>query len=443
MRDNTLEKNEKSGIMIENIKKILQSSLLKNTGIYTITSVINSAIPFFLLPILTRSMTPEDYGLVSMFTLLVTFAAPFVGLSVNGAITRKYYERESVNIWQYVFNCFLILVGSTLLTGLVLWIFSKPISVVSAFPLGSLWMIILYSFCQFTTSIILSLWQVQKKSFFYGLFTNIQTLINFTLSIILVVGLNLGWRGRVYGQVITLAFFAALTIIILMKNKWIRVSFNKEYMIDALKFGVPLIPHALSSSIISMTDRFFITNMVGLAATGVYTAGYQIGSIINLLAVSFNNAYVPWLFEKLKEDNYNTKVKIVKFTYLYYLGIFLLACILGFLAPPFLGAFLGKSFSESGKYVFWVAVGYAFNGMYFMVVNYIFYSKETKLLTMVTFVTSIINIILNYFFIKAFGAIGASQATTVVFALKFFMVWVLAAKVYKMPWKTALTVNKS
>ena len=65
------------------INRIIKSSLVKNTGIYIITSIINSAIPFLLLPILTRHMTPEDYGMVSMFLLLVSFATPFVGLNVN------------------------------------------------------------------------------------------------------------------------------------------------------------------------------------------------------------------------------------------------------------------------------------------------------------------------------------------------------------------------
>lgn len=425
------------------IRRILKSNLFKNTGVYTITSILNAAIPFLLLPILTRYLSPEDYGLLSMFLLLVSLVSPFVGLNVNGAITRKYYDQENTNIWQYVFNCFLILLSSTFIIGLVFWVFAEPIARVSSFPIRFLWMVVVYSFCQFTSSVLLALWQVQKKPFLYGLFNNIQTLVNVSLSILLVVVLKFGWQGRIYGQFVATVAFGVLSIVILIKNNWISISFNKQYIFNALIFGIPLIPHALSGSIISMTDRFFITNMVGLAATGVYTVGYQVGSVINLLASSFNNAYVPWLFEKLKENNHDTKIKIVKFTYLYFICIVLLALLLGSLAPYFLNAFLGKSFSESSTYVLWIAVGYAFNGMYFMVVNYVFYSQNTKLLAVVTFVTAIVNILLNYFFIKAFGAIGAAQATAVVYAVKFFMVWLLSAHVHKMPWKSALSLNKN
>ncbi len=112
----------------------------------------------------------------------------------------------------------------------------------------------------------------------------------------------------------------------------------------------------------------------------------------------------------------------------------MLALGLGILAPPLLSVFLGKTFNESSIYVMWVALGYAFNGMYLMVVNYIFYSQRTKSLAAVTFMTAILNVILNYFLIKKFGAIGAAQATTIVFAIKFIVVFILSAKVHDMPW---------
>ncbi|MDD3416506.1 MAG: oligosaccharide flippase family protein [Lachnospiraceae bacterium] len=416
------------------LKTLLKNSLLRATGIYTITSIINSAIPFLLLPILTRYLTPEDYGIVSMFTLLITFVSPFTGLSINGAISRQYYNKDEVDIWKYVFNCFLILITSTLFVSIIFFIFSKMISDLASFPSSYLWLVIVYSFSQFVVSIVLSLWQVQKKALRYGIFVNGQTLLNGVLSIAFVVSLNFGWKGRIYGQTIAVLVFAGFAIITLFKNKWITFSFNKKYILNALNFGVPLIPHALSGSIISMTDRVFITGMVGLAATGVYTVGYQVGSIINILAMSFNNAYIPWLYERLEKNDNTTKIKIVKFTYLYFVLIIFLAIVLGMIAPYALKIFLGESFNNSSIYVIWIALGYAFNGMYLMVVNYIFYAQKTKYLAMVTFFTAILNIILNYYFIKANGAIGAAQATTIIFLIKFLIVWILSDKVQRMPW---------
>ncbi|KZE38885.1 polysaccharide biosynthesis protein [Bhargavaea cecembensis] len=423
------------------LKKFKSNSLLNNTGIYTITSVVNKAIPFLFLPILTRYLSPEEYGLISMFALLVTFTSPFIGLSVNGAITRKYYNQENTNIWAYVFNSILILTSSTLLVGGLFYLFSDFIVKITSFPGRYLWLVIVFSLCQFLININLTLWQVQKKAFSYGLFMNLQTLLIVILSIVFVVLLGYGWKGSIYGQAIGVVLFAGIAVYIMLKNGWIDFKFNRSYLSHALAFGIPLIPHALSGAIISMTDRIFITNMVGLSATGIYTVGYQVGSIINVLALSFNNAYIPWLYEKLKKDDYHEKIKIVKFTYLYFVAIIVFSVIIGLFSPYLLNWFLGKSFIDSSQYVLWIALGYAFNGMYLMVVNYIFYSQRTKYLAIITFITSLINIALNYSLIKTYGAIGAAQATTIVFILKFLMVWIISAKVHNMPWRKVF--NKS
>jgi O-antigen/teichoic acid export membrane protein len=418
--------------MISNLHK---SRLFQNTGIYILTSIISAAIPFLLLPILTRYLSPEDYGIATMFSVLITLVSPFIGVNVNGAISRQYYEREQVDIWSYVGNCFYILLTSTILFGTIFFMLADTVSKITSFPTSMFWIVIVYSFSYFINSILLSIWQVQKLPLLYGGFQIAQTLLNLILSLIFITTFKFGWQGRVYGQFVAVVIFSALSLITLIRNKWIKFDFNIYYIKNALYFGIPLIPHALSGIIMSTTDRLMIANMVGLSATGIYTVGYQVGSIINLFAVSFNNAYVPWLYEKLKKDNYSTKVKIVKFTYLYFVLIIIGAIVLGLTALLFLKYVLGKSFIDSSFYVIWIALGYAFQGMYFMVVNYIFYGKKTTKLAWITFISAIINIVLNYFFIRKFGAIGAAQATSLVYLLKFMLVWYFASKVHEMPWK--------
>lgn len=414
------------------------NNLFKSAGVYTLTSVINKAIPFLLLPILTRYLSPGDYGIVSMFGVLVSFVAPFVGLSVNGAVARAYYEKDGLDIREYITNSLLVLFSSTLLVSIVFYFFAPIIAQISSVPSQILWMVIVISFGNFITAIVLTLWQVQVKPRQYGIYQISKTVLNLLLSLLLVVVVGLTWKGRLYAQVITAGIFVLLGFYLLYKNGWLKFQINKTYIKHALLFGVPLIPHALGGVIITMTDRIFITNMVGIETTGIYTVGYQIGTVINILAAAFNQAFVPWLYSKLNENNDKTKIKIVKFTYAYYAAILILAIGLSIIAPFFLRIFIGKQFGQSSIFVSWIAIGYAFNGMYFMIVNYIFYVKKTYLLAIVTFSTAILNIILNYFFINNFGAIGAAQATSIIYLLKFIAVWFLSAKVYKMPWKEVI-----
>lgn len=419
---------------LKNYRTLIDSKLFKSAGVYTLTSVINKSIPFFLLPILTRYLSPSDYGIVSMFGVLVSFVAPFTGLSIHGAIARMYYERDTIDIKEYVTNCIYILMTSTVLVSVAFYLFSGVIARISSVPMQVLWMVIVVSFGQFITRIVLTLWQVQVRPLQYGIYQISQTSLDMILSILLIIFVGLTWKGRLYAQLITLIIFVLIGFIVLLKNNWLKFNYNKTYLKHALSFGVPLIPHALGGVIMTMTDRIFITNMVGIETTGVYTVGYQIGMIINLLATSFNQAYVPWLYSKLKENILATKRRIVKFTYAYYLVIVLLAITLSLVAPPFLSFFVGKEFSQSSIFVTWIALGYAFNGMYLMTSSYIFYAQKTSYLAWVTFTSALLNIGLNVVLINKHGAIGAAQATTIIYLIKFILTWILSSKVYKMPW---------
>ena len=95
---------------------------------------------------------------------------------------------------------------------------------------------------------------------------------------------------------------------------------------------------------------------------------------------------------------------------------------------------LPESYQDSIKYIFWISLAYAFNGMYYMVVNYIFYVKKTSLLSITTIIMSIFHVILSFILIQYFDAMGAAYATFISFLLTFLIVWRLSAKVYEMPW---------
>lgn len=418
-----------------NFSNIVRHKLFKNSFVYTSSSVIRNAIPFFLLPVLTRYLTPTDYGTVATFEVLLTIAVVFVSLNMHGAVAVNFFKICKQELEVYIGNVVFILFISFVLTFSIVYILKTPFSNLIKFPEGWLPIIVVTALFQSVFTITVTLWQVEQKPLPYGIFQISQTVLNVTLSLIFVIALNWQWQGRLLGIIIASIIFGFISLFIVYRRKYIKLSFNKVYIKDALLFGIPLIPHALGGWIMTSIDRFFINSMVNVAETGIYTVGYQVGMIIYLLATSFNQAWSPFLFEKLKENNNVTKIRIVKFTYLYNVGIIVLALALSLVAPWFLEFFVSKGFQGAYKYVFWIALGYAANGMYFMVVNYIFYVKKTHILAWITFISAGINVILNYFLIKANGAIGAAQATTVSFFVSFILTWILSARVYKMPWR--------
>lgn len=353
---------------------------------------------------------------------------------MHGAVAVNFFKISKQELKVYIGNVAFIASISFLLTLSIIYAVKNPLSHLIKFPESWLPVVVVVALSQVITTLALTLWQVEQKPLPYGILQILRTLINVALSLLFVVALGWRWRGRLSGIIITSIIFAFVSAYMIHKRRYISLSFDKGYIKDALFFGIPLIPHALGGWITTSIDRIFINSMVSLAATGIYTVGYQVGMIIGLLATSFNQAWSPFLYEKLKENNYATKVRMVKFTYLYFISIIVMALVLSFIAPFLLKFFVDKSFYSAYKYVSWIALGYAATGMYYMVANYIFYVKKTYILSWITFFSAILNIFLNYFLIKINGAIGAAQATTITFFISFILAWILSAKVYKMPW---------
>lgn len=426
-----------SNVLYSMFDRIISSTLFRSASVYTIANTVNQALPFFLLPILTHYLMPEEYGLLSMFQVLVGFLNPFVGLSVFGAIRRQFYEQNTIDYQSYITSCLILILIATLITSVIIAVTSEIIYHFTLFPPEWLTAVMVFVVGQVLIHVLLVLWQGEERPVSYGTFQIGRSILNVGLSLVLVVFCGIGWKGRIVGQTGANATFASLALWLLWRGGRLNLRINLTYIKHALKFGVPLIPHAMGVFLISMTDRLFITNMVGIADTGIYTVGYQVGMIIGLLAASFNTAYVPWLFRNLKIESQANRLLIVRLTYGYFFLLLLGAAGLSWLGPLLIRLFMGVDYGGATSYVLWCAFGYAFNGMYMMVTAYIFYAEKTHLLAWVTFIAVGLNVVLNYLLIKLNGPLGAAQATVITFGVKFLLTWYLSDRVRPMPWRLA------
>ena len=413
----------------------MSKKLFKNSFIFILGDVLNKFVPFFMLPILTRYLTPEDYGIISIFTVTISILAVFVGLSVHGAINVNFFKLKKDNLKEYIGNTMIILNISMILVFILVFIFAPYI--VERLKIEKEWLFIavILAFAQFLTTINMLLWTAEQRPKPYSIYQVSQTLVTTSLSLILVVGFSMGWKGQLLAMTMSILVFSIISFTFIVKRGYLLFKVNKEYIEDALKFGIPLIPHALGNWVITGADRIMLVSLVGTMATGIYTVGYQFGLIIGVIVSAFNKAWSPYLFKILSSSPTEIeKLKIVKFTYFYFVFILTFSLFFSYVANLFIPYFLGEKFIQSSQYVIYFAFAFAFNGMYLMITNYIFYEKKTHILASLTFFTAILHMVLLYLLINLNGAIGAGQATLISFIISFILSWILSGRVYSMPW---------
>ena len=416
--------------------KLKNNHFLKAVSIYTISSFLNSGITFLLLPLLTRYLTSEQYGILAMINATVSVLIPFVGMSILTAIERQLVESDQIENSKYVFNSIIIFIISSILVGLIIFIMQDFVCRITGIPKRYLWIALAVAISDVIINIALVVMQFNNKPILFGLFKNSETVVNVGISILLVVVFRMALDGRLYGIVISKLIFLVIGFFVIKEFVGFNPTFRFDYIKDEiLNFGIPLIPTALKTSILTYLDRIFITNMKSVSETGLYSVGNQLSLPILFLAQAFNLAYLPWLYKKLKLGNKAEDKKIIKLTYVYF-ALIMGISIVWYIIVSFVAVFIvGDNYKGAESYIIWLSLGYAFTGMHMMVVAYIYYSKKVKLYNIVTIVVILSNVVFNYIFIKAKGAVGAAQATMIVNIISFSLTWILATKVHKMPWK--------
>lgn len=421
------------------MKFLSKSKLFSTAIIYVGTDIVNKAMPFLLLPIITRYLLPAEFGVVSNFLMLLTVFVILVGLGVDGAISANYYKLNESRISKYVSNATLITLLSAVFLTAIIFLFKSSLYKITAIPFEYQLLAVFTALFQIFTTINLTIWRLEEKPFKFGIYLILQTLFNVGLSLYFIVILERGWKGRAEGYAFSIIIFGLISLFILYKRGYLKFTkFQKYYFYSILFFGLPLIPHSIGIWIRTGIDRFIITNQSGEAAVGIYSTSIQFGLLFSFVSIAFNNAFIPYLFKKLSSKNEENKseidTNIVMLSYkvaLLYLGFSVGIIVLSKLLIEYI---LPVSYSEAEKFVPWIVITQLFQGFYMLVGNYIFFAKRTKPLAYVSFFVAIFHSVFCYFMVSKFGPMGAAYSAAISSVINFLAVWYLSNAVYPMPW---------
>jgi len=389
--------------------------------IYGGTNAIKSLVPFLMLPILTAYITPKEYGELSLIETTILFLLPFVMLNINGAINVEYFRKDNKKEYkEYVLNALMLSFLAFLVVSLILNLIKYKLAVWIHLDKKWIELLALFAFLRVLSTIILVIYQASQNAKKYALFSISQTVIDFAISYYLVVVLKLSIVGRIAGVYGTFFIFSLLSLYLLYKMGYFKEKFTLKHTKDILKFGIPLIPHSIGGIILAMSDRYFISFYQGNSEVGLYTVAYQVSALLLLISMSVNQAWSPMFFKLMKEKNYNQIKRFITILFV----LFIVSSIFVYFISDFIyNYFVDAKFYASKEYFFYLLLGFVFQSLYFLFTNYLFYYKKTSILSAITISGAVLNLILNYIFIKKFGTIGVAYATAITWFLYLVIVY--------------------
>lgn len=397
--------------------KIENKGLINSALLYTVGNFFIKGVNFFTIPIFTRILTVNDYGVNSIYLTWSSILAIFMGLGIQGTIGSAKSNLNEKEYREYLSSTLFLATISFLIISLITIIFSDNLSRVLGLKNSILFILVIHSFFTFVINFASAKYTFDQEPKKYLKVSLIVTLINVILSIILVLNLNSDkYMGKIYGGAVSSILVGLILYYKIIKQG--RILISQKYWKFCIPIAIPLIFHNLSHLILNQADRIMLQQFTNDGIVGMYSFVYNIGIMLNIVNMSINSAWVAWYFEALK-NNFKDEIKERARGYIFIFSVLTAMFMLG--STEIVKILSPREYWEGIKVLPLIILGYYFVFLYTFAVNYEFYKKKTNFIAIGTFVASIINIGINFYFIPKIGIYAAALSTLIAYIVLFIL----------------------
>lgn len=412
------------------------SKLVKNSSIFLSFSILNRAIPFLLLPILTAYIDPYGYGVIAVMAIVTSLSMPLIGLCSDSVLFQQYFKLDQSSKVNFINDAYKIVLINTLIIIVIAVPFANLIKDFTDLSLKWFEIAIICASAGMITTLTTQIFLLKKKAFNYGLFMTINALINGGLAILFVVIYELSWQGRAYSLLISAIFMACIAIFMNIREKDVgapSLRFTNQAPI-IFKLGSALIPSAVGGWAIAMTDRVFLTTMTSLDIVGIYAVGIMIAQMIDIFLNALARAFYPILSEYGDTQDIAKKIFLVRGIYIFTF-IAALAVTFLYLASPIIFNFMiNERYHDALQVVLWISLGYAFTNIGGLFLSLLLMIKKNVITIFISSATVIFSIISAYFLIKQYGMIGAAISNALSGFINMTMLIIVLNHYNSFPW---------
>jgi O-antigen/teichoic acid export membrane protein len=397
--------------------------LFSNAVVFVATAAFQRAVAFLLLPLTTRALGPDQYGQLSVALSVMLLSTVLFTLGFDYAIFRLYLARDAgqVRREQVVFSTWAGVgvaggVG-TLVLSAVAWLVVGPGWTVTWYDVA---LALLAAAFAAGTLLPLSVLRAETRVRAFAA-VNLAIALATTVLILAFV-VVFGW-GPV-GWLVATALASALGVAVAMKVVPLppRHRFDFGIVRQAFAFGAPLLPHFASHWMLQMADRVVLATLVTDSQLGVYSLAGNFGLAAMIGVQGLNQAVMP-TYARASHDE-GERGSLVQLTVVQVLAVGVICAAVALLSPPVIHLVLPADFGGAARLVPWIALGYAFLGLYFIPMNEVsLMVGQTKWIWIGTASAATINIAALFIFVPAGGILAAAIASAGGYAV--LPVWLL------------------
>ena len=413
-------------------------TLSRDVTVYGLGDVAVSVVNFCLLGLYVKYLDAAAYGVIGMLGSLEVVAKIAFRFGLDGAFMRLFYESDRAadrqRLASTIFLFLLVLNGAVV----SLLLLASP-ALASALLGGvehtaALRLMLLNTFVIGFTFIPFHVLRIEQRTVTFSLLTLARAVLTTIVRLLLVVNLGMGVTGLYLADVIvTVIVMAALA-------RWflplIRATFSTAVLREALRFGLPRVPHAAAQQIIAIGDRFVLKLFVSIESIGIYSMAVSFGLVQKLFLSAFESAWAPFYYATIREADAQRTFRTIT-TY----GVAVLALLTAGLSAVgrqaaqamthgFLLAPDDPQWQAVETVITWTAIGVFLQGVYLLTSIGLNITKRTEYYPVATISAAIVNIALNFALIPRYGIVGAAWANGAGYGVQAAIGYVCSQRLY-------------
>ena len=425
--------------------------LAGQTMIYGLSTILARIINFLFVPIYTRLLTPESYGVVTEFMAYIAVLQVVLVLGLETGCFR-FANKEGVNPRKVYSNAF-VTVFCISVTFLALMIaFAGPIASILGY--GGHEACIKYMggilALDSVTAILFAKLRQESKALKFAVFKTIKIITETAANLVLFLWfpknvdsarwlLNFIPQTPDFSYVIFAIFISCVVCGILFIPDYLKLSFRLDAKLlrQMLAYSIPLMVAALPGVVNDFLDRilfrYFDTNaQAWRSSLGLYQAAVKLAVIMNLFIQMFRYAAEPFFFRRAREKDSKELYASVQEYFTAFCGLVFLGVILYI---DIIALILGPQFRSAVGVVPIMLLSYMILGMLFNVSMWYKLSGKTDMAIWITLAGLAVTAIVIVLFMPKYSYWAAAFGHLASYIVMFIISSVLGAKYYPIPYR--------
>lgn len=409
-------------------------NLFLGTGLNIVLGVVTT-------PIITRLVSPDSYGALSLFTMYGSIFLVFILLGQDFSYNRFYYRYEEKEYKRYILR---LTAKWPIIISLIIGVSCIGYYIISSEKEKIILIFGLYIVCLVMDRFSNLTLRLDMKTTVYSLNLNLNKIIYTALVIFAVICTDLD-----HVLVLTSCTLIAQTVscivgIIFERNLWFgnnekNFDENKYYseinFRTTWKYGWPFIFQSLCAWLFTGADKLMIQMFSNNTQLGLYASALSVINIFNVITTTFTTIWAPMAVEEYEKNNGSTTFFIKAADYISIVLFAAGASVLLF--KDVLVFLLGPEYREAAFLIPFLSMYPILYTISESTVYGINFTQKTYLHIVITASCGILNVVLNYFLINYVGALGAAIATGITYTVLLILRTYFSVKCFPVKYHSA------